>query len=208
MPVYDSSSMSYFALVRALIEFEGRRCLWRVLLGVACLLSTAVIFIAGPWAAIYLADDLARGLRLLLALGPSSLVVAAIRSRRPWRAVVETRLASYAVPNPLDTDENTLIRADDHAAAASALRRARLNPYASVRLGRPPGDAPELNVRLVVCRPAAWPSTAGKSLVDDMAGTLSEAGISARVAGRDVGPALTARRNASVGDQLASMPPA
>src|SRR5918992_4136176 len=116
-------------MVRALREFEGNRCLWRVAIAGASLLLIRGL----PVAAAAIAALLAINGRVLSAtVGAGiALIFEALRRRiemrLPWRMAVANRLWSFERPNPT-TELEVLVRDDDALKARRALRRARFNP--------------------------------------------------------------------------------
>jgi hypothetical protein len=181
----------FWELVRRLYDYEGFRSLWRVpiagfLWALPYLLPLAA-FIVGAYTTLDVEVVLVAGL-ITVAL---TALAAKLAQRRPWRSVVNDRLATYLAPNP--TAEVAVLVCDQDAERAQrALRRERFNPAASLRIGQPPDDAPELTRQLRVVEPAAWmESASSEQRIVRIAGILERAGLRARVAGRDVNPTPT-----------------
>jgi hypothetical protein len=178
-------------LMAGLRQFEGWRCVWRAPVAVLWLLVSPIYAVGVFVAAVYLAADLHSPIRVLLAalLTLSTAPLARVLWRRqPWRGILATRLHSYETPNPAGAVP-VLISSQDAERARRALRRAKLNPAASLLLGQPPADALALDCQMRVEEPAAWAQTTS----DDERNrrvllVLACAGVRARVAGMDTFP--------------------
>jgi hypothetical protein len=185
--------------VRRLREYEGPRSLWRVpfagfLWALPYLLPLAA-FIVGAYATPDVEVVLVAGV-ITVALGA---LAAMLAQRRPWRSIVSDRLETYLAPNPT-AEVPVLVRNQD-------AERAQLNPDASLRIGRPPDDGPELTRQLRVVEPAAWMESASdEQRIVRIAGILQRAGLRARVAGRDVNATLIGPVGVLVVLQLPSRP--
>jgi hypothetical protein len=171
------------------VEYEGRHCIWRVAAGAAWLASVPLLAIGGFVGGAYLAGDLHRfgfvALGAIVALGLGQVPAAYIWRRRPWDALITTRLWSYEQVNA-PGDLNAIIRRTDFILACRALRRAKLNPYGATRLPQPPPDAPDLDLKLIVKRPACWHAPDAPEIYVQVRDCLRAAGIRARVAGEEV----------------------
>lgn len=184
---------TFWQLVRRLREYEGRRCLWRVpiagLLWALPGLLLVLVFVVSA----YLAGDLTSFVRVLIAAVATvalSPLAARLGHRRLWRSIVADRLWTYEKPN-INGAVPVLVRDVDMAAAQRALRRARFHPAAGIMLTVPPSDAAELNRQLRVEEPEAWATcTSDEQRISRVVEILDQAGVPARVAGRDVGRVL------------------
>jgi hypothetical protein len=176
--------------LRRLFEYDGRQACWRVAFAVLLrcgppLLSLAA-FGAGVVAGIHL--EVLR----LLGCGAVALAATAMATRTSrqatWTTVIYDRLRSYHDVNP-ERYVSVHLRWDDVAAATVALRRAKLTPGAAFRPPTPLPDAPEINARMNVTEPVAWPqSQSGDDFVSLVTSTLARAGVRARAAGIDAFP--------------------
>lgn len=176
------------------MEYEGRRCLWRVAVGGAWLVSIPALAIGGFVGGAYLAGDLhciaLVALGAVVALGPGQLAAAYLWRRRPWDRLVRDRLLTYEeIDGPQDL--NTMVRKADFIVASHALRLAKLNPYGG-RHVPPLSDAPDLDLQLIVARSKRWHPSGSPETFVQIRECLKAAGIRARVAGEDInGPACT-----------------
>jgi hypothetical protein len=171
------------------MEYEGRRCLWRVAAGALWLASVPLLAVGGFVAGAYLAGDLHHvilvALGAVVAIGAGQLATACVWPRRPWRRLVLGRLtACEQIDGSLDL--NTMIRSRDFEAACRALRRARLNPASYIRILQPPADAPDLDLKLNVGRSSCWHSPDSPETYVLVRRCLRAAGIRSRVAGEDL----------------------
>ena len=128
-------------------------------MGAIWVASVPLLAVGGFVAGAYLAGDLHRVLLVALgavvAIGAGQFATAYVWPRRPWRRLVLDRLATYEqIDGALDL--NTMIRSRDFEAACRALRAAKLNPVSCTRVPRPPDDAPDLDLKLNIRRPARW----------------------------------------------------
>jgi len=175
-------------MVGALREFEGVRCLWRVPLAWALYTLLRGLPVA---AAVVIALVTVSG---RVAQAAVSAVIALmfdgfgnrLRARLPWRAPVANRLWTYEKLNPA-TEVPVLLRSTDVVPAKVVLRREKFNPQVyGLHLTNPPADAPELDHKIAVHEPEAWPqSTSDHDRTRRIAVALEAAGIRARVAGVD-----------------------
>lgn len=182
-------------MVPTLLEFDGPKSLWRVPLAAATFLlvrgipvAAAVVIALVTVSGRVLQPALAAVIALLFdALGKS------LRARLPWRSPVANRLWTFEKPNPR-TEVQVLVRSSDVDAARTALRRARFNPQIyGLRLGAPPPDAPDLNYKIAVHEPEAWPqSISDEDRTRRIRTVLSRAGICGRAGGIDTQPRATA----------------
>jgi hypothetical protein len=179
---------TYGTALTRLIEYEGRRCLWRVAVGGAWLISAPALAVGGFVGGAYLAGDLHRPavvvLGAVVALGAGQLAASHLWRRRRWERLLLDRVLTYEqVDGPPDL--NTMIRRADFIAACHALRRAKLNPYGGT-LGQPLPDAPDLDMKLIVARSAHWHPPDSPETFVQVRECLRAAGIKARVAGQDI----------------------
>jgi hypothetical protein len=183
-----TSPRSMRELVAALGEYEGRRCLWRVPVALLARLAGPALLASVFITTTYLAADAGNFGRVALAAALAVLLTpleARIRRQRPWRMVVARRLHSYEAPNPL-SGAPVLVSPADAQRARLALRRARFNPPAGLRVGQPPADALDLNYQLRVEEPVAWTaSQSDEDRVRRVLLVLGRARVRARVAGID-----------------------
>lgn len=180
---------TYREMVWRLRQFEGDRCLWRVvasgliLAAIPAVPATAIIadtYLAGrtPWTAVA-----AMG----IVVAAMSTLATSFWRRKPWRTTVANRLWTYECTDALPWAIRVLVRPADDVRAAAALRKAKFNPHSFLRLPSPPPDAPDLTVQITVVRPPAWHQPASDEMqVQDVADVFRQAGIRARVAGVDV----------------------
>lgn len=187
-PTPLAAPYTYRTALSRLMEYEGRRCLWRVAAGGAWLVSIPALAIGGFIGGAYLAGSLHHvalvALGAVVALGPGQLVAAYIWRRRPWDRLLLDRLLTYEQIDG-SPDLNTMIRHADFVAACHALRRAKLNPYGGTR-GPPLPDAPDLDLKLIVARSAKWHPPDSPEIFAQVRECLRRAGIRARVAGQDI----------------------
>jgi hypothetical protein len=159
--------------------------------GAAWLGSIPVLAIGGFVGGAYLAGDLHHvawvALGAVVALGPGQVVAGCIWRRRPWDKLIRERLLTYEqIDGPQDL--NAMIRSVDFISACRALRRAKLNPTGGTRLPEGPPDAPELDTKLIVGRPARWHAPDAPEIYVQVRDCLKAARIRARVSGEDVVP--------------------
>jgi len=171
------------------MEYEGRRCLWRVIVGGVWLASVPFLAVGGFVVGAYLAGDLHHvilvALGAIVAIGAGQIATAYVWPRRPWRRLVLTRLATYEqIDGPLDL--NAMIRSRDFEAACRALRSARLNPVSCTRVPQPPDDAQDLDLKLNIGRSSRWHPPGSPDTYMLVRRCLRAAGIRARVAGEDL----------------------
>jgi len=180
---------AYREMVRRLVQYEGRRCLWRVGAGGLILAAIPTMPAGAIVADTYLAGR--APWPVVAAIGVAVVALTTLGTylwrRQLWLAPVNKRLLTYECLDALPWAVRVLIRPADDLTAAAALRRAKFNPYAFLRIGSPPVDAPDLLVQIMVVRPAAWHGLASdEAQVEDVADVFRGAGIRARVAGIDV----------------------
>jgi hypothetical protein len=190
MEAFDPQSRSLRDMVWLLRQFEGWRCLWRVLAAAAAFGATWLLPVVGAVAGIYVGSDL-KLYRVvfgaIVSLG-STAVAGLFARRKPWRSIFARRLLTYEAPNPRATLE-VLIRNEDFIRAHQMLRRNRFVPRYSALLVVPPSDATDLSTRIGVQEPAAWMrSTSDEDRIRRIAAAFDTAGMRARVSGRDVFP--------------------
>jgi hypothetical protein len=187
-PTPLAAPYTYRTALTRLIEYEGRRCLWRVAVGGAWLISAPALAVGGFVGGAYLAGDLHRpagvALGAVVALGVGQLAASYLWRRRRWERLLLDRLLTYEQID-VPPDINTMIRRADFIAACHALRRAKLNPYGGTR-GQPLPDAPDLDMKLIVARSAHWHPPDSPEISVQVRECLSAAGIRARVAGQDI----------------------
>jgi hypothetical protein len=178
-------------MVRALREFEGWRCLWRVPASGLLYLAVPILFVglAVSGAAISGNDfnvETAVIAAVVTVVG-STYVIPRLSRRQLHRKLIAERLWTWEKPNPA-TDVPVLIRELDVDEAKRVLRRAGFNPGPFMtKLGAPPDDARDLSVRFGVQEPEAHPQSASdEDRVRRVAEALSAVGIRARVAAVDV----------------------
>lgn len=180
-------------MFRRLHQFEGLRCSWRLVVAGLLYVFVPLFFIAASVLAAYIAGNdfkLETAILAAVVVGVSGIVGPRLARRRFHRQLIASRLWSYERPNP-QTGVEVLVQRPDVEAAQSALRRARFNPSAyTARLGSPPSDAPDLNQKIGVTEPEAWPqSESDEDRTRRMVAALESAGIRARVGGVDTSPA-------------------
>jgi hypothetical protein len=178
----------FWRMVEKLREFEGARSLWRV--PVAGLLRAAVplALIAATVLGAFIARDGFNAytaiLSAIIVLAGTKWLAPLLARRFPWRGVIADRLWTWEKPNPR-TEVHVLVAAKDTSAARTALRRAGFNPQVfGVRVGVPPESAPDLDYRLGIHEPEAWPqSDSDHDRNRRILAALREAGIRAYVGG-------------------------
>jgi hypothetical protein len=181
---------TYRSALDQLIEYEGRRCLWRVAAGAVCLASVPLLAVGGVIASAYLAADLHEV--LLVALGAAVAFVAGqfasgyLWPRRPWRRLLVDRLATYELidgPQDLKCDDPTsrLHPSFPRAEAEQA------EPYGGT-LVPPLPDTPDLDLKLIVARPPRWHPPDPPEIFVQIRECLRAAGIRARVGSEDINP--------------------
>jgi hypothetical protein len=182
----------YARMVRTLREFEGWRSLWwRIPASALAFIAVPVLAIgAGVLAAAISGDDFGVGRAVVAAVVAtlaSTYIHARLSRRQLHRTVVADPLWTWEKPNPA-TQVQVLVRECEVEDAKAVLRRTGFNPGVFMtRLSTPPADAQDLNVRVGVEEPEAHPqSSSDADRVRRMARALGDAGIRARVAGRDV----------------------
>jgi hypothetical protein len=178
----------YRSALKRLLEYEGRRCLWRAAVGGVLLVSAPALAIGGFVVGAYLADGLHDPVRVALAAIvtlSAGQCTALLWRRRLWDALLITRLCSYeAVRTPGDL--NAVIRSADLVRASRSLRRAKLYPVGSSRLPEGLPGAPDLDLKLIVSRPRRWHAPDAPETYVLVRDCLRAAGIRARVASEDV----------------------
>lgn len=192
-PGREAVRYSYRQAVARLVEYEGPTCLWRVAAGVASLVSIPVLSVGGFVAGLYIANphDIARvALGAIVTLGGGSLATG-IRRQRPWRTLIVTRLASYEDASA-PGDLNAVIRTADFDRASRALRRAKLYPFGGTHLPEGLRGARDLDLKLIVHRPARWHAPNAPEIYLQVRDCLRAAGIRARVGGEDIAAEPTA----------------
>jgi hypothetical protein len=182
---------SYREALGRLREFEGWRCLWRVVAGGALLALVPLLAIGGFVAGVYVAGDLHSLGRVVLgaiiALGPGQLLSLWIWQRRPWDRLVAERLWTYEKPDgPGDLNAN--IQPEDFLPASRALRRAKLCPCGGTHIPTSPPGAEGLTLKLIVGRPARWHPPDAPELHVQIRDCLRAAHIRARVGMEDIYP--------------------
>lgn len=187
MPIVMPEEPSFWDMIRLLREFEGVRCLWR--LPVAGFLWSLPYLL--PLAAFVVGAYVTRQLGLVVAVGAVTVVLAIaaakLGQKRPWRSIVSDRLWTYLKPNPLG-EVPVLVRKQDLEQVQRVLRRKHLNPGTANITGSVPPDAPDLTCRMGVQEPEQWAlSSSDVERVERVASVIEQAGLRARVAGRDVG---------------------
>jgi hypothetical protein len=184
------SPLPYRRMVRALREFEGWWCLWRLPVAAVMLLAVALLPLAGTVMGIYIGASLkltAVVVGSAVTLG-SGAIAAALWRRKPWRGIIARRLWTFEAPAPA-TEVQVLVCNEDVDVLCKRLRRAHFNPSSKLYLGTPPDDAPELRFLVRIQEPARWKrSSSDADRVKRIADVLRKAGLRARVAGLDVLP--------------------
>lgn len=177
-------------MVRTLREFEGVRSLWRVPIAGFLYVGPAVLLLATAVLGSYVASD---GWKAETAVLSSVITLVGGRvlfpRARKWelhRRIVGKRLWTWEQLNP-QTETPVHLRSADAAHARRVLRRAGFNPGVyGLRTGNPPTDAPDLDCKLAVHEPAAWPQSASaEDRIQRIVSTLRGADIRARVASVD-----------------------
>jgi len=179
-----------FGLLR---EFEGWRCLWRLPIAALVYAIVPLTFLGATVLAAYVAGDdfdLQRAiLSAIVVVGATAFLAPRLARRELHRKIITRRLWTFRKPNPA-TEVHVLLRSPDAETARTALRRAKFNPYVDLSLDTPPDDARDLDLKIAVHEPEAWPQSASD---DDrtrrIVATLERAGIKARVGGVDAFPA-------------------
>lgn len=174
-------------------DFEGWRCLWR--LPVAGILYAAVpLILLGATVAGAAIAGSEFNLRTavvsaVVVLFGTGLVAPRLARRQLHRKIIAERLRSWQKPNPATEVQVLLPRANSEAARA-ALRRAGFNPGVyGLGLGSPPADAPDLDLKLAVQEPEAWPQSASdEDRTRRIVAVFRHAGLPARVGGVEVRP--------------------
>lgn len=187
--IREAPEHAYKEAVPLLLQFEGRRCLWRVAAGGACLLLFGVLAVAVVVGGTYLAADLERPPLVVLGavIALSVPIVAGYVWRRPWARLVTDRLATYEWSDGAQ-DLNAVVRPEDFMPAFRALRRTKLNPVGGTHMPQGPPDAPDLTLKLIVGRSAYWHPDGSPDLFDQIRAALEVAGIRARVGREDINP--------------------
>lgn len=178
----------YRSALKRLLEYEGRRCLWRAAVGGALLVSAPAIAIGGFVVGAYLADGLHDPVRVALAAIvtlSAGKCAALLWRRRLWDALLITRLCSYETDNS-PGDLNTVIRNADFIRACRALRRAKLYPVGGTHLPQGLPGAVDLDLKLIVSRPRQWHGPNTPETYVQVRDCLQAAGIRARVASEDI----------------------
>ena len=105
---------------------------------------------------------------------------------RLHRKIVANRLWTFEKPNT-PTEVPALLRSEDVEAARVVLRRAQFNPQAfGLSLAVPPDDASDLDYKIAVQEPEAWPQAdSPEDRTERIVGVLRAAGLRARVGGVD-----------------------
>jgi hypothetical protein len=179
---------TYREAVTRLREFEGDRCLWRLVIGGAALLLLPALAVAGLVVGIYLAADLHSlflvTLGAFIALGVP-ILASYVWRQEPWKRLVTERVATYErTDGPQDL--NAVIDPDDFLAASRALRQAKLNPVGGTHMPTAPPDAPGLTLKLIVGRSHHWHPEGSPDLLDQIKDALRATGLRARVGGVDI----------------------
>ncbi len=189
-PTPLAAPYTYRTALARLMEYEGRRCLWRVAVGAAWLISAPAVAIGGFVGGAYLAGNLHQlalvALGAVVALGSGQLAAAYVCRRRPWDRLLLDRLLTYEQIDGAQ-DLNAMIRRADFVAACHALRRVKLNPYGGT-IVPPLPDAPDVDLKLIVGRSAQWHPPDSPEIFVQIRECLRAAGIRARVAGEDINP--------------------
>jgi len=186
----------FWEMVSELRQYEGQRSLWRVPVAGLLLVAVPVAFVAISVLAGYITGD---GFDVLTAAISAAVLLVGTGWAIPWftrqklhRAIVANRLATWEKANP-PTLLPINVRGDDVDEAMRALRRAGFHPRSSTWLTSPPSDATDLDHKIDVEEPEAWPqSESDQDRVARLAAVMSQIGVRARVAGVDVGQAQAA----------------
>jgi hypothetical protein len=173
----------YRELVWELREHEGWRAYRWALLAIGLLIGVWVPPLVGGVAATYIVAGgsfpaITAGTVITLALGA---VGSSWFGRRPWRTMLERRVAAYwQESNRLDY-AMALISVEDFGRAMHSLRRAGLNAYGRSVLPIP-GDV-RIDTALSVFRPAICARSDQESVADATQRVLERHGIEATVNG-------------------------
>ena len=191
MSVVVLQAQSFRRMVRVLREFDGARSLWRVPVAAVLYIAPAIVLLGSAVLASYVASG---GWTAQTAVLSAVITLLSARVAQPrlsrWqlhRRIIAKRLRTWEEPN-IATETPVLVRSRDFDAATSALRLAGFNPGSvAITLGSPPADAPELDTKLPVHEPSAWPQSASDDdRIQRIAHILRQGGIRARVASVDV----------------------
>lgn len=180
MIIHDAS---YKDVVWRLRQYDGLRCLWRVLIGGVVWASMFLVPLAGAMAGIYLGASLKLGPVALAAL----VILATggwpqwLRFRQPWRALLERRLRLYQTPNP-SMSASVLVIPDDARRTTLTLMQDQLCPFSSRIGGNPPSHSPRLTCQITAMEPPAFQrSASAEELQDRIVRLLVAAGIDSMV---------------------------
>lgn len=192
MPVVVLPKASFWSLVALLRQFEGWRCLWRLPIAALVYAIVPLTFVGATVLAADVAGDdfdLAKAIiSAIVVVGATAFLAPRLARRELHRKIITQRLWTFRKPNPA-TEVHVLLRSPDAETARTALRRAKFNPYVDLSLDTPPDDAPDLDLKIAVHEPEAWPQSASD---DDrtrrIVATLERAGVRARVGGLDAFP--------------------
>jgi hypothetical protein len=178
-------------MVRALREFEGWRCLWRIPLAGLLLAAVPLALVAVIVGAAAIGGD---GFDLLMRIFAAGVTVVGSTYLYPRFArqqlhvkLIANRLQTWEQANP-HTYVEVLVRDTEIYRAKRTLRKAGFNPgHFLTRLGTTPPDAPDLNVKIGVEEPAMHKqSSSAEDRVGRIVGALDAAGVRARISGTDV----------------------
>jgi hypothetical protein len=182
---------SYRDQARLVRQYEPWRSIWRFALGGFLFLAVPVLPVGGFVAGAYLAGDLHRVSRVIagaLVAVPAGWLSAYIWTRKPWRTLLDRRIVWWSIR----TDQEgatawALLRERDWDLALKTIRRAKVfAPPAATRLSKPPEDAPELCMSVLLSRPPALLKHGAPGAGAQARDALSKAGIRGRIEGIDV----------------------
>ena len=179
-------------MVAKLQQFEGYRCLWRLPLAALTYVLPGLLFVAASVLGAFVASGefhLVAAVLAAVVAGGAAVGARRVARLRVHRNLVAQRLWTFEKPNPA-TEVPVLLRSSEMTWAKAALREARFNPQdVGLAIGAPPVDAPELDYKIGVQEPAAWPQSASDAdRVNRIAAVLRAAGVRSRIAGIDIRP--------------------
>lgn len=180
----------FWDMVGRLRQFEGWRCLWRLPVAAFAYVVGPLLLLGGTVLAAFIAGSDFDLRTAVVAALVASIVGVVLFPRftqlRLHRKIVANRLWTFEKPNT-PTEVPALLRSEDVEAARVVLRRAQFNPQAfGLSLAVPPDDASDLDYKIAVQEPEAWPQAdSPEDRTERIVGVLRAAGLRARVGGVD-----------------------